>query len=74
MTKNKRLKINNAWYNNKNVRPKVFNVTLERTADGTYRILEGVVEARINQHESRIQRVDACDLSRDLRRGRVYAL
>ena len=74
MTKTKRLDINRNWYANKNVRPKLFNVTLERTPDGSYRIVEGVVEAVVNQHESRIQRVDARDLARDLKRGKVFAL
>ncbi len=74
MTKNKRLNINRNWYSNKNVRPKLFNVTLARDSDGTYRIVEGVVEAVVNQHEARIQRVDARDLARDLNRGRVKAL
>lgn len=74
MTKTKRLDINPQWYANKNVRPKLFNVTLERNSDGSYRIVEGVVEAVVNQHESRIQRVDARDLARDLKRGKVFAL
>lgn len=74
MTKNKRLKINREWYSNKNVRPKLFNVTLARDSDGAYRIVEGVVEAVINQHETRIQHVDARDLARDLKLGKVFAL
>ena len=74
MTKNKRLKINREWYSNKNVRPKLFNVTMARDSNGTYRIVEGVVEAVINQHESRIQVVDARDLAHDLKRGKVFAL
>jgi hypothetical protein len=74
MTKTKRLNINRNWYSNKNVRPKLFNVTLARSSNGSYRIVEGVVEAVVNQHETRIQRVDARDLARDLRRGRVSAL
>ena len=74
MTKTKRLNINRNWYSNKNVRPKLFNVTLARTSNGSYRIVEGVVEAVVNQHETRIQRVDARDLARDLKRGKVFAL
>ena len=74
MTKNKRLNITRNWYSNPNVRPKLFNATLERHADGSYRVVEAVVEAVVNQHESRIQRVDARDFSRSLRNSRVYAL
>lgn len=74
MTKTKRLNITRNWYSNKNVRPKLFNVTMARNSNGSYRIVEGVVEAVVNQHETRIQRVDARDLARDLRRGRVSAL
>jgi hypothetical protein len=74
MTKTKRLNINRNWYGNPNVRSKMFNVTLERSPAGEYRIVEGVVEAVVNQHESRIQRVDARDLARDLKRGKVFAL
>jgi hypothetical protein len=74
MTKTKRLNINRNWYSNKNVRSKLFNVTLARNSNGSYRVVEGVVEAVVNQHETRIQRVDARDLARDLRRGKVFAL
>lgn len=74
MTKTKRLSIDCNWYKNKNVRLKLFNVTLARASDGSYRVVEGVVEAVVNQHEARIQRVDARDLARDLNRGRVSAL
>lgn len=74
MTKTKRLNINRNWYKNKNVRPKLFNVTLARASDGSYRIVSGVVEAVVNQHEARVQRVDVRDLARDLNRARVSAL
>lgn len=74
MTKNKRLNITRNWYMNPNVRPKLFNATLERHSDGSYRVVEAVVEAVVNQHESRIQRVDARDFSRSLRNSRVFAL
>lgn len=52
----------------------MLNATLERYSDGTYRVVEAVVEAVVNQHESRIQRVDARDFSRDLRKALVFAL
>lgn len=74
MTKNKRLNITRNWYMNPNVRPKLFNATLERHSDGSYRVVEAAVEAVVNQHESRIQRVDARDFSRSLRNSRVFAL
>lgn len=74
MTKTKRLNINRNWYKNKNVRPKLFNVTMTRASDGSYRVVEAAVEAVVNQHEARIQRVDVRDLARDLNRGRVSAL
>jgi hypothetical protein len=74
MTKNKRLNITPQWYMNPNVRPKLFNATLERHSDGSYRVAEAVVEAVVNQHESRIQRVDARDFSNSLRNNKVYAL
>ena len=74
MTKNKRLNIDSKWYMNRNVRPKLFNATLERHSDGSYRVVEAVVEAVVNQHESRIQRVDARDFTNSLRASRVYAL
>ena len=74
MTKNKRLNITRDWYSNPNVRPKLFNATLMRNSDGSYQVVEAVVEAVVNQHESRIQRVDARDFSRSLRKSKVFAL
>lgn len=74
MTKNKRLKITPKWYKSSANRPKLFNATLERLPDGNYRVVEAVVEAIVNQHESRIQAVDARDFARSLRDSRVFAL
>jgi len=74
MTKTKRLNINRNWYSNKNVRPKLFNVTLARASDGSYRVVEAVVEAVVNQHEARVQRVDARDLTQDLKRAQFTVL
>ena len=74
MTKNKRLNITPEWYKSSNNRPKLFNATLERVPDGTYRVIEAAVEAVVNQHESHIQAVDARDFARSLRDSRVFAL
>lgn len=74
MTKNKRLNITPEWYKSSTNRPKLFNATLERLPDGNYRVIEAVVEAVVNQHESRIQAVDARDFARSLRGSRVFAL
>lgn len=68
-------KVNKNWYNSKNVRPKTFSLTVERTARGGYRIVRGDLVDEINQHAARIQRVDARDLTQDIKsKGGIFAL
>ena len=68
-------KVNKNWYNSKNVRPKTFSLTLERTARGGYRIVRGDLVNEINQYDMRLQRVDARDLTRDIKsKGGIFAL
>jgi len=69
-----RKQIDRSWYNNKNVRPKTFNVTVERTSTGGYRIVEGTIVNEINQHTTKLQRVDARDLVSDINQKGIFAL
>jgi hypothetical protein len=70
-----RKNINKKWYNSKSVRPKTFSLTVERTARGGYRIVRGDIVNEVNQHELRLQRVDARDLTGDIKaKGGIFAL
>ena len=69
-----RKQIDRSWYQNKNVRPKTFNVTVERTANGGYRIVEGAIINEVNQYAAYGQRVDARDLVADIKEKGLFAL
>lgn len=69
-----RKQIDRNWYQNKNVRPKTFSATLERTANGGYRIVEGTIVNQVNQHAAFVQRVDARDLVADINKKGIFAL
>ena len=67
--------INKQWYSNKNVRPKLLHVVMERDPRGGYRIVRGDVAVQINQHQTEYQRLDARDLAQDIRnKGGAFAL
>jgi hypothetical protein len=69
---NKRKPITKDWYNSKNVRPKIFNIALERDARGGYRVLSGTLLNMVNQWEVLDQRVDARDLVSDIREKGIF--
>jgi hypothetical protein len=53
-------------YDNKNLRPKTFFVTMERNRDGSFTVKKARVLNRTNQYHRTIKRVDARDLRRAL--------
>jgi hypothetical protein len=53
-------------YDNKNLRPKTFFVTMERNRDGSFTVKKARVLNRTNQYRRTIKRVDARDLRRAL--------
>lgn len=61
----KKLNITKDWYDNSNVRPKTFNVQVQRNSRGQYELKRVAVVNVNNQHESLSQRVDARDFASD---------
>lgn len=55
------------WFKAKNARPKLVNVTFERTTDGGYRVHEAAILNRVNQHESSWIKADVRALARDIK-------
>jgi len=53
-------------YDNKNLRPKTFFVTMERNRNGSFTVKKARVLNRANQYSRTIKRVDARDLRRAL--------
>jgi hypothetical protein len=53
-------------YDNKNLRPKTFFVTMERNRNGSFTVKKARVLNRANQYSRTVKRVDARDLRRAL--------
>jgi len=53
-------------YDNKNLRPKTFFVTMERNRNGSFTVKKAKVLNRANQYRRTVKRVDARDLRRAL--------
>ena len=72
MTKqNKRKTVDKDWYNSK-ARPKIFNIAVERTVNGGYRVLRGDIMNMVNQWEVIPQRVDVRDLVQDIKNKGIF--
>lgn len=56
------------WFQADHARPKLVNVTFERTTDGGYRVQEAAILNRVNQHESNWVKADVRALARDIKR------
>jgi hypothetical protein len=61
------------WFKAENVRPKLVNVTFERTTDGGYRVQEAAILNRVNQHEASWVKADARALARDIKLRGLFA-
>lgn len=73
MKNTKKLNISREWYRNSNVRPKSFLVRMERSPSGEYRVANAYVENIVNQHESKLQKVDVRDLTSDIKQGTIFS-
>jgi hypothetical protein len=73
MKNTKKLNINREWYRNSNVRPKSFLVSLERSPNGSYRVVNAFVENVVNQHEFKLQKVDVRDLTSDIKQSTIFS-
>jgi len=58
-------------YNNTNLRPKTFFVTMERNRDGSFTVKKAKMLNRINQFKRTIQRVDARDITRAIKTNAI---
>jgi hypothetical protein len=58
-------------YDNKNLRPKTFFVTMERNRNGSFTVKKAKVLNRANQYRRTIKRVDARDLTRAIRMNEI---
>lgn len=63
------------YLNNPNIRPKTFNVTVERQRDGTFKVVgNGATMLKIvNQYKAEWVPVDARDIANALRNAPVVA-
>lgn len=61
------------WFKAENARPKLVNVTFERTVDGGYRVHEAAILNRKNQHQADWVKADARALARDIRHRGLFA-
>jgi hypothetical protein len=61
------------WFNAENARPKLVNVTFERTVDGGYRVQEAAILNRVNQHAANWVKADVRALTRDIKRRGLFA-
>jgi len=61
------------WFNAVNARPKLINVTFERTVDGGYQVQEAAILNRVNQHQANWVKADVRALARDIKRRGMHA-
>lgn len=61
------------WFKSDNARPKLVNVTFERTTDGGYRVQEAAILNRLNQHQASWVKADARALARDIKQRGLFA-
>lgn len=66
----------NEYLSNPNVRPKVFSADFERAEDGTFRVIghTAYMVDVVNQHQSKLVKVDARDLASALNKSKISAL
>lgn len=61
------------WFKAENARPKLINVTFERTTDGGYRVAEAAILNRVNQHGASWVKANARALARDIKLRGLFA-
>lgn len=61
------------WFKAEHTRPKLVNVTFERTVEGGYRVAEAAILNRVNQHEASWIKADARALARDIKHRGLFA-